>query len=70
MDLQILLISILVGIALAFLTVSVMKSQMKTVRRQSGAGSYLCPGSLQLRVSEDVFLYQNTIKHPKPKQNK
>ncbi len=56
------LISLAIGVAVGFLVVGVMKGQLKTVRRQNGAGSYLAPGSLQLRVKQDIYLYENTTR--------
>ena len=67
---QLLLISIIIGIAIGFITVSVMKSQLRSVRRQSGAANYLNAGSLELRVSRERFLYENTTRTPKAKSNK
>ena len=64
------LISILIGIAIAFVAVSVMKSQLKSVRRQTAANQYVTPGSLDLRVSTDQYLYENTTRTPKAKSNK
>ena len=66
---QLLLISIVIGIAIGFLVVSVMKSQLKSVRRQSGAANYFTAGSLNLTCSTDHFLYQNTTRTPRPKSN-
>lgn len=62
------LISLIIGALVALIVVSVMKGQLKTVHRQYGAGSYIRPGSLQLRVSTDMFLYQHTTRTPKPKK--
>lgn len=64
------LMSILIGIAIGFVVVSVMKSQLKTVRRQSGAYNYLTSGSLNLRISTDQYLYENTSRTPRAKSNK
>lgn len=64
------LMSILIGIAIGFVVVGVMKSQLKTVRRQSGAYNYLTSGSLNLRISTDQYLYENTSRTPRAKSNK
>ena len=64
---QLLIISILIGIAIGFLTVTVMKSQLRSVRSRSGAAEYLTQGSLTLHVRSDRYLYQNTTRTPKPK---
>ncbi len=54
------LISILVGLFIAFIVVGVMKSQLKSVHRQSGASNYVAHESFDLTVSQDVFLYART----------
>lgn len=64
------LICIVVGIAVGFFTVSVMKSQLKSVRRQANAATYVRADGLRLTLNQDVFLYQNTTRHPKPKAKK
>lgn len=64
---QLLIISILVGVVIGFVVVSVMKSQLKSVHRQSGAANYLAEGSLNLTCSTDQYLYQNTTRTPRPK---
>ena len=67
---QLLLISIVVGVAIGFVVASVLKSQLRSVRRQSGAANYLTEGSLSLRVRQDHYLYQNTTRTPRAKSNK
>lgn len=67
---QLLLISIVIGIAIGFLTVTVMKSQLRSVHSRSGAAEYLTQGSLTLRVRSDRYLHQNTTRTPRPKSNR
>ena len=62
------LIALVLGAVVGFITVGAMKSQLKTVRRQSGAGSYIRSGSMDLRVSTDQYLYQNTVRTPRAKK--
>lgn len=64
------LISIIVGVVIGFIVVSVLKMQLKSVAHQSGAGSYQVDGSLKLTLSTDTYLYQNTTRIPRPKNNK
>ena len=64
---QLLLISIVIGVAIGFVVVSILKSQLRSVRRQSGAANYLDAGSLTLRINRDRYLYQNTTRTPRPK---
>ncbi len=67
---EIFLISLAVGVLIGFLVVGGMKRQLTTVHRQESAFEYLTPGSLNLTVSTDLFLYENTTRTPKPKSNK
>lgn len=64
------LVCILVGVVIGFFVVSVMKSQLKTVRRKSNAATYIRNDGLHLTLRQDIFLYQNTTRHPKPKAKK
>lgn len=64
-----LIICVLIGAVVGLISVLVMKGQLKTVRSQSGADSYVEQGSLQLRQSTDMFLYQNTTRRPKPQNS-
>jgi hypothetical protein len=47
-----------------------MKSQLKSVHKRSDAHDYLAPGSMQLHLSTDRYLYENTTRTPKPKSNR
>lgn len=60
------LISLGVGIAIAFIVVLIMKSQLKSVRFQSAANNYLKSGSLNVSESRDIFLYSTITRTPKP----
>lgn len=52
---------ILIGaLVIALIVALVLKSQMKTVRRQSGAASYVKEGSFQLTRMQDIYLYTTT----------
>lgn len=63
------LISLLIGAVIGIIVVGIMASRMKSVRKQNHAANYICNGSLQLRQSRDIFLYQNTTRTAKPKNN-
>lgn len=56
------LFSLAIGLIVAFLIVTVMSRGMDTVRRQKGAQSYVSPGSYDLYVMNDRFLYSNVSK--------
>lgn len=64
------LISLAVGVLAALLVVTVMKNQLKTVRRQPNAASYVRSDGLMLTVSQDVFLYERTTRTAKSKNKK
>ena len=61
-----LLLALAIGFALALITVSAMKSKLKTVHHRYEASNYVVPGSLDLRQSEDRFLYSNVTQTPIP----
>lgn len=52
---------ILIGaFVIALIVALVLKGQMKSVRRQSGASSYVRDGSFQLTRVQDIYLYTTT----------
>ncbi len=59
-------VCLIIGIAVGFISVSAMKSNMKNVKMQSAAGTYLINGSLEIGESKDTFLYSNVTKIRKP----
>lgn len=61
------LVSIVIGVIIAFIIVSVMKGKLKTVVRKANAHDYMRQGSLEIYDSKDIFLYRNVIKKYKPK---
>lgn len=60
-------ICIAAGIALAVLTVGTMKSQLKGVRSQPAANSYLRKDSLNITSRNELFLYRTVSRHERPK---
>lgn len=63
------LISLGVGVVLSLIIVGRMKAQLKTVRFQTTAGSYVKDGSLDITESRDMFLYETTSKTAKEKKS-
>ena len=59
---QNLLISAVIGIAVALVVVLVLRSQLTSARRQQAAGAYMKSGSLKLTASNDIFLYRNVTR--------
>ena len=62
-------ISIGIGLVLAFLRTSSMKSQLKSVRAKDSAVDYVRQGSMDLVRSNDIFLYTTVTKTAKPKND-
>ncbi len=62
-------ISVVIGIVVALIYTSVLKSQLKTVKSKPSAADYVVPGSVQITQQRDVFMYRDVKKVPKPKNN-
>ncbi|MBR3867645.1 MAG: TPM domain-containing protein [Butyricicoccus sp.] len=52
-----LLISVGIGLLAAWIAVSSMKAQLKTVRAQTAASAYVKPGSMHITERRELFLY-------------
>ena len=57
-----LLICLIIGLAAGLIVAFILKGQLKTVRRQAGARAYVKPGSMQVTVHNDLFLYRNVTR--------
>ncbi len=66
---NIFLISLLVGLVAAIITIFIMRSAMNTARLQSGAVDYLKDGTFRLRQRSDMYLYSRVSRTAKPKNN-
>ena len=62
-------ISLAIGFGVAKIIVGSMKSQLKTVRAQAAASSYVREGSMNVTESRDLFLYHKVDRTEKPKNN-
>ena len=60
-------ISLVIGAVIALIVVLIMKSGMKSVYRQGGAAQYAKEGRVTLTAKNDVFLYCQITKTPRPK---
>ena len=56
------LISLLIGIAVALVIVLLMKRSMSTVRKQRNAGDYVKKNSFRLVESRDIYLYSTVTR--------
>lgn len=63
------LLSLIIGPLLAFLPVSIMKGNLKSVKSQRAAGVYIKPGSEKITLQRDIFLYHTINRVPRPKEN-
>lgn len=57
------------GVVIGLIAVLIMKSSLRSVHYQSGAGEYVTPGSFHLTASQDVFLYKTVTRVEKPQNN-
>ena len=55
-------IFLLVGLLIGVMVALAFKSQMKIVRRKSGAMSYVRDGSFHLSRQQDIYLYTTTVR--------
>lgn len=62
-------LSLIIGLAIAGISILIMRSSMNTKRSQRGAASYLVEDSYHLRTHQDMFLYSNIQKVPRPKES-
>lgn len=62
-------ISLAIGFVIAKIIVGSMKSQLKTVRAQAAASSYIREGSMNVTESRDLFLYHKIDRIEKSKNN-
>ena len=63
------LISLVIGLVVAFIVTASMKKKLKTVSFKAGASDYMKPGTLNITSANDVFLYTNVVKREKPKSD-
>lgn len=59
---DILLTSVIIGLAVAAVSILVMRYSMNTKRQQHSAGDYLKKGSFHLHTHRDIYLYSNVSK--------
>ena len=58
-------ICLVIGLVVGIIVALVLKGQLKTVRKQNQAQEYVKPGSMQLRLHSDLFLYRNVTRTKK-----
>lgn len=67
--LKIVLISLGIGAVIALIVVLIMRSGMKTAKRQHSASNYLINGSFNLGIQRDIFLYSNVTRTRRESNN-
>jgi uncharacterized protein len=64
-----LMIALMVGLVAGLITAKSLKGQLKTVRQKNEAKNYIKSGSLNLHTRNDVFLYRDIRRTPKPRES-
>lgn len=64
-----LLICLVIGVIVGTIVAFVLKGQLKSVRKQEQANVYTKPGSMQLTVQNDFFLYHTITRTRKASNN-
>ena len=62
-------ICLVIGLLIGAVSTAIMKSQLKSVRSQSGAANYVKTGSLNVTHRQDLFLYRDVKRTEKPKDS-
>ena len=62
-------ICLIIGLAAGVVVAFVLKGQLKTVRKQNQANVYVKPGSMQVTVRNDFFLYRDVTRTKKESSN-
>lgn len=60
-------ICLVIGFVFALIVTGIMKGKLKSVRFQSGASNYVKAGSLNVTHRQDLFLYRDVKRTPRPK---
>ena len=60
-----LVIAVVAGLVVGFITVSNMKGKLKTVRSRNQANDYVKAGSLNVTTSREYFLYRDVTSSPR-----
>lgn len=69
LSLMYLFLALGIGLVLAWVVVSVMKSQLRSVAFQENAASYVREGSMKLTNQRDLFLYRDVHRTERPKES-
>ena len=64
-----LMIALMIGLIAGLITAKSLKGQLKTVHQKNEAKNYIKSGSMNLQTQNDVFLYRDIRRTPKPKES-
>ena len=59
----------LIGFGIVILIMLAIRSKLKTVQMQRGAVNYIRPGSMNVAIARDTYLYSTVSRTAKPKNN-
>lgn len=62
-----LIISVIIGLVVAFIATGSMKGKLKSVRRQTAANNYVKNDSMKVTQSRDLFLYRQVSRTERPR---
>ena len=62
-------ISLLVGVVIGFIGVSIMKSKLKSVHKNDKAANYVQNGSMLINQSNDIYLYRTVNRRRRESSN-
>jgi len=62
-------ISLVIGLVVAFISTGVMKGKLKTVRTETRANNYFVDGSMNVTRANDFFLYRTVTMTARPKND-
>ena len=65
---EILIISVVVGLVVALIYALVLRGQLKSVAPQDSAVDYITQGSVNVRDAGSIFLYRNVTRTERPKE--
>ena len=64
-----LLIAVVIGLVISLIVVLILKGQLKSVKLQRHANSYIRPGSFSLTQTGDYFMYRNITRTEIPRND-
>ena len=65
---EILIISVVIGLVVALIYALVLRGQLKSVAPQDSAVDYITQGSVNIRDEGSIFLYRNVTRTERPKE--